>query len=68
MTHAVGTPIEYKNIAFTVAENLLWVKVGKQRGGFPSGRSWMCRVDFAHNNIAPEALRVETEFMGRNGR
>lgn len=56
MTHSVGAEVEYKNIKFTVGEDVLWVKVGKQRGGFPSGKSWMCRVKFAKNEIAPDAF------------
>lgn len=55
MNHAVGTLVEFKNLSFNVAENMLWIKVGKQRGGFPSGKGWMCRIDFATNTIAPDA-------------
>jgi hypothetical protein len=53
-THAIGTVIEYRGMQFTVDENLLWVKVGKQRGGLPAGRTWKCRIDFQKNLIAPE--------------
>lgn len=56
MTHPVGKHIEYSNIDFTVEENMLWVKIGKQRGGFPSGRSWLCRVNYKSNDIAPDAF------------
>ena len=53
-THVIGTEIEHKGLKFMVAENLLWVRVGKQRGGLPSGRTWKCRIDFKKNSIAAE--------------
>jgi len=42
MTHTIGGSalIEYNNKAFKVQDNQLLIKVGKQRGGFPSGKSW----------------------------
>ncbi len=58
-THTVGTTIEHKGIEFKVDENLLWVKVGKQRGGLPSGRTWKCRINFQKNLILPE-IDLET--------
>lgn len=53
-TQPVGTMISTGSFNFTVEENMLWVKVCKQRGGLPSGKSWLCRVDFRRNLIAPE--------------
>ena len=53
-THPVGSMIDHKGFYFQVEENLLWVKVCKQRGGLPAGRAWSCRVDFRTNTIAPE--------------
>ena len=53
-TNPVGTVIQHGAYSFTVEENLLWIKVCKQRGGLPSGKSWSCRVDFRSNTIAPE--------------
>lgn len=58
MTSPVGTQIDYKGFSFMVEENLLWIKVCKQRGGLPSGKVWQCRVDFAHNLIAPQIMRT----------
>lgn len=52
--HPVGTRVEAGGMAFTVRENQLWVKVLKQRGGYPSGKTWPCAVDFKQNMIAPE--------------
>lgn len=55
-THTVGTTIKHKDITFTVRENLLFVKVAKQRGSLPAGKTWACGVDFIKNTIAPEAI------------
>ena len=57
LTHSVGTRIQEGAFDFTVEENILWLKVCKQRGGLPSGKAWMCRIDFRSNTIAPEAKR-----------
>jgi hypothetical protein len=53
MTHTVGTTINHKGMEFTVQENMLFVKVAKQRGRLPSGKSWICGIDFSTNTIAP---------------
>ncbi len=55
MNHSLGEVIDYKNMVFTVRENLLWVKVCKQRGRLPAGRSWPCLIDFNLNRILVEA-------------
>ena len=54
MSHTIGTWIDYKDVNFKVEENILWIKILKQRGGLPSGKSWKCRIDFLRNSIAPE--------------
>lgn len=51
MNWPVGSKVEYGDIGYMVDENLLWVKVCKQQGRLPSGRSWPCRVDFQRNRI-----------------
>lgn len=53
MTHAIGSVISHNGWSFTVEEDLIFIKVGKQRGGLPSGKTWMCKIDFAKNEIAP---------------
>lgn len=53
-THPCGTFIEHKGLSFRVDENLLWLRVCKQRGGLPAGKAWPCRVDFRRNLIALE--------------
>ena len=56
MTHSVGSTIHHKDMSIEVDENLLFVKVGKQRGGLPSGRVWPCRINFTRGHIAPAAV------------
>jgi replicative DNA helicase len=54
-THRVGQTIEHGELRFQVDENLLFVRVCKQRGGLPAGKVFRCRINFATNNVAPEA-------------
>lgn len=61
-THTLGSTLDHKNINFTVAEDMMWVKVGKQRGGYPAGRSWMCRIDYQKNDIKPDANFHHLEY------
>lgn len=56
-THHIGELIQHDSFYFTVEENILWIKVAKQRGGLPSGKTFPCRIDFRTNTIAPEARR-----------
>lgn len=59
---SVGKRIEYGNVGFDIAENTLLVRVLKQRGGLPSGRWWVCNINFATNRIAPiEENRVSSQ-------
>jgi hypothetical protein len=50
-THTVGRHIKHGDIEFQVEEELIWIKVLKQRGGLPSGRAWPCRIDFKTGDI-----------------
>jgi hypothetical protein len=45
-THTVGEMLSHGGIVFTVTEDMLWVKVNKQRGGLPAGRAWKCKIDY----------------------
>lgn len=51
MTHTIGQKLEHGSISFDVDEVTLWIKVLKQRGGFPSGRSWRCSIDYRLGNV-----------------
>lgn len=54
MNYAPGTMVTVKGgVSFVVKENMLWIKVCKQRGMLPSGRSWPFDVDYATNIINP---------------
>jgi hypothetical protein len=50
-TSTVGSTVSNGERSFVVRENLLMVKVLKQRGGLPAGRTWPCSLDFTKNNI-----------------
>ena len=53
-THTVGDSLTHKGtINFEVTEDLIWIKVNKQRGGLPAGRSWQCKIDYDTNTIKP---------------
>lgn len=52
-THTVGDALTHKGASFEVTENMLWLKVLKQRGGLPAGRSWQCAIDYQTNTIEP---------------
>lgn len=51
MNWPIGSKVSYGDLDYRVDENLLWVKVCKQQGRLPSGRSWPCRVNFERNRI-----------------
>ena len=50
-TGQVNTMVSNGVRSFVVKENLLMVKVAKQRGGLPAGNTWPCDIDFDRNNI-----------------
>lgn len=51
-THTVGDVLNHKDkIKFEVTEELIWIKVNKQRGGLPAGSSWQCKIDYTTNTI-----------------
>lgn len=54
MSYPIGTEVKHNGeFLFTVTENLLMIKVLKQKPGLPSGKSWICQIDFEKNLIAP---------------
>ena len=50
-THTVGDTLRYGGMEFDVEESLMFLKVNKQRGGLPAGKSWRCEIDFSTNTI-----------------
>lgn len=56
MTHPLGAEIKVNGrLWFVVQENHLVIKVLKQKPGLPSGRVWLCQIDFDRNLIVPIA-------------
>lgn len=51
VTHNVGTTIEINDQKLIVTEDMLFIKINKQRGGLPAGKSWICSIDFSQNEI-----------------
>ncbi len=51
MTHPIGSQISVGGRIITVAENDLFVRVGKQRGGLPSGKMFHMLIDFQKNEL-----------------
>jgi hypothetical protein len=46
-THAVGTKITLNGeTLFTVEDNMVFMKINKQRGGLPSGKTFQLKVDY----------------------
>ena len=52
MHYLPGSQIRLGAGTLTVDENILLFKVTKQRGSFPSGRVWICRVDYEHGTVS----------------
>ena len=50
-THSVGQALVHNGVDFEVSEDLIWVRIPKQRGGLPSGKIWPCRIDFKTNTL-----------------
>jgi len=54
-THQVGERIEKGKISFVVEDNLVLIKVAKQRGRLPAGKTFFNRIDFNTGNFYSEA-------------
>lgn len=52
-SNEVGDWITVKGRSLQVTNNMLIVKVLKQRGGLPAGESWLMEVDFKRNSLRP---------------
>lgn len=60
MHYLPGSTIRLGGREITVTEDMLLLKVLKQRGAFPSGRVWLCRLDYDHGII-----RVDNEVLSQ---
>lgn len=56
MTNTINSQIQVGDRQITVTDDLLYVKIGKQRGGLPSGRTYQTRVNFNKNIITVDVL------------
>lgn len=56
MNWPIGEAIDYGDIHYVVADNLLLLRIGKQRGRLPSGKTYKCRINFQNNMILQEGL------------
>lgn len=50
-THTIGEVLSHRSVTFDVEEDVIWIKVNKQRGGLPAGRAWQCKIDYRTNII-----------------
>ncbi len=53
-TYPVGKLINFGNARFVVEEDLMFIRVLKQRGNLPAGKLWPCRVNYEKNEIQPD--------------
>lgn len=51
MNWPVDEVMDAGGIVYTVKEDLIFLRVGKQRGRLPSGQTFKCEIDFAKNTI-----------------
>jgi hypothetical protein len=51
MHYLPGSEIRVGDSRVVVNENTLLLKVAKQRGGFPSGRVWICQIDYDRGTV-----------------
>jgi replicative DNA helicase len=51
-TYSVGKKVEGYDDGRAVQEDSVWLKINKQRGGFPAGASYHLRVDYQRREFA----------------
>jgi len=50
-THLLGESVMHKSMEFKVRDDLLWMRVLKQRGSLPAGETWPLQIDHAKNEL-----------------
>lgn len=50
-SYPVGTRLRIGNMELPITDNLLLVKVNKQRGGYPAGRAFLFNIDYENNDL-----------------
>lgn len=51
-THLLGETLTHNTMGFEVRDDLLWMRVLKQRGSLPAGETWPLRIDHAKNELS----------------
>lgn len=62
-TYPVGTLLPVGGGGLEVTPNLLFIKVNKQRGGYPAGKTFLYDIDFVRNKLS---LRSLAGFAGND--
>jgi replicative DNA helicase len=52
-THIVGEWLTHKDLNFQANEDLLWLRVLKQRGSLPAGKTFALQIDHDRNDVRP---------------
>jgi hypothetical protein len=55
--------VKHGDYSYIVRDNLLFVKVTKQRGRLPSGKAWPCCIGFTRNKI--ECVAIEDTYLDK---
>lgn len=53
-SYPVGTLLSLGSEQIKVTEDLFFIKVNKQRGGLPAGRTFICTINYRDNSITPK--------------
>lgn len=52
----INKTVKAGDTSYIVRDNLLFVKIAKQRGRLPAGRTWPCVINYQRNKIAAVAI------------
>ena len=64
VSHGIGKKMKVDQTEYTAFENLLWIKVAKQRGRLPSGQAWPYLIDYATGDLKPSTI----DLLAQNSR
>lgn len=62
MHYLPGSQVRLGSSTLTIDENTLFIKVAKQRGSLPSGRVWICKIDYEHGTVAVNNTALDSEI------
>jgi len=55
--------VKHGDVNYIVRDNLLFIKVAKQRGRLPSGKTWPCIIGFTRNKIS--YVKLEDTYINK---